>query len=163
MVRLIKRYENRKMYDTEASAYVSLSDIAELVRGGSTVQVIDNSTGADLTAQTLTQIILEEGKKGESVIPADLLHDLLRKSGHAFDSGIEQLKHGVDDLVQGSLQRLNQLIPQSKTNELAQLKDQLGNLEEMLGRILNESNAEASAPIADTPIKTKRESHEQEK
>ena len=148
------------MYDTEASAYVSLSDIAELVRAGATVQVVDNASGADLTAQTLTQIILEEGKRGESVIPADLLHDLLRKSGNALDSGIEQLKHGVDDLLQGSLQRLNQLIPRSKTNELAQLRDQLGNLEEMLGRILNESNADASTQLTDTPQNNEREHHE---
>ena len=68
MARLIKRYENRKLYDTEASAYVSLADVAALVRRGETVEVIDKATGKDLTAQILTQMILEEGKPGQSAI-----------------------------------------------------------------------------------------------
>ena len=66
MARRIKRYDNRKLYDTETSEYVSLSDIADLVRGGETVEVVDNVTGPDITDQTLTQIILEEGKSGRT-------------------------------------------------------------------------------------------------
>ena len=73
MARLIKRYENRKLYDTEASAYVSLADVAALVRRGETVEVIDKATGKDLTAQILTQIILEEGKHGQSAISTEVL------------------------------------------------------------------------------------------
>ena len=60
MIRLIKRYESRKLYDTEESRYVSLDEIAEWVRTGQEVKVIDNASADDVTAQTLTQIILEE-------------------------------------------------------------------------------------------------------
>ena len=98
-VRVIKRYANRKLYDTEASAYVSLADVAALVRQGETVEVIDKATGKDLTAQILTQIILESGKRGQSAISSEVLHDLVRRSNALIDSGIEQIRHGVDLLA----------------------------------------------------------------
>ena len=88
MARLIKRYGNRKLYDTEASAYVSLADIAALVRRGETVEVVDKATGKDLTAQILTQVILEEGKRGNNAISTEMLHDLVRRSNAMIDSGI---------------------------------------------------------------------------
>ena len=136
MARLIKRYENRKLYDTEASAYVSLSDIAALVRRGETVQVIDNVTGEDLTAQTLTQIILEEGKQGKHVLPTDLLHDLLRRSGAVVDTSLERIRHGVDDLMQSSIGRINQLMQESRQSELKELREQVNHLEDVLNGVL---------------------------
>lgn len=148
MARLIKRYENRKLYDTQASAYVSQSDIAEMVRRGETVEIVDNVTGSDLTAQTLTQIILEEGKNGGHLIPTELLHDLLRRGGKAIDVGLEQIKHGVDDLVQGSLGRLSRLLRSPKSDELEQIRDQLVHLETQLGRVLREAEQQQDPPDA---------------
>ncbi|HEU4557441.1 MAG TPA: polyhydroxyalkanoate synthesis regulator DNA-binding domain-containing protein, partial [Longimicrobium sp.] len=69
MARIIKRYGNRKLYDVQASEYVSLDQVAAIIRGGETVEVVDNVTGEDITAQTLTQIVLEEGTRGKSVLP----------------------------------------------------------------------------------------------
>ena len=69
MIRVIKRYESRKLYDTEESRYVSLEDIARWVREGQQMQVVDNGTAEDVTAQVLTQIILDEGKRGTSFLP----------------------------------------------------------------------------------------------
>ena len=145
MARLIKRYENRKLYDTEASSYVSLADVAELVRQGETVEVVDNTNGSDLTAQVLTQIILEEGKRGQSTISTETLHDLVRRSGEALDAGIEQIRHGMDDLVQGSLDRVNRLLHGTKPTDLKQLRDQLGQLERLLTRVLNDRKNDASS------------------
>jgi len=122
MARRIKRYANRKLYDTEASEYVSLSDIAALVRRGDTVEVVDNATGEDLTAQTLTQIILEEGKEGRDVIPSDLLHQLLRRSGEMVDVGLDQIRTTMDDLVQSSVGRLKQLVQRPRAQELDELR-----------------------------------------
>ena len=76
MHRLIKRYESRKLYDTEESRYVSLDELAEWIRVGKNVKVVDNGTGADVTAQMLTQIILEEGRRGTGFLPTELLHEL---------------------------------------------------------------------------------------
>lgn len=141
MARTIKRYGNRKLYDVEASAYVSLEEIAALIRAGETVEVMDNVTGEDITAQTLTQIVLEEGKRGRSILPTELLHDVLRRGGRAIDTGVEQLKHGVDELVQGSLGRLTRALHGPQADELKQLREQLAELEATLGRILNEQGS----------------------
>lgn len=145
MARRIKRYDNRKLYDTEASAYVSLDDIAELVRRGETVEVVDNATGTDLTAQTLTQIILEEGKSGRQVIPSDLLHQLLRRSGEVFDTGMEQIRSTVDDLMKGSLERLKTLIQSPRAQELDELRTQLRRLERRLTVLLEDLDERPSS------------------
>ena len=99
MIRLIKRYESRKLYDTEESRYVSLDEIAAWVRTGQEVRVMDNATSNDVTSQTLTQIILDEGRKGTSFIPSELLHDLVRLGERAVSTGMEQVQHGVDRLI----------------------------------------------------------------
>ena len=72
MSRIIKRYGNRKLYDAEAKKHISLEEIAELVRKGEDVRVIDNTTDEDITAQTLTQVIFEEGKKGRNPLSPDV-------------------------------------------------------------------------------------------
>ena len=99
MIRLIKRYESRKLYDTEESRYVSLEEIANWIRQGQEVKVVDNATNNDVTSQTLTQIILEEGRKGTSFISSELLHDLVRLGERAVNSGMEQVQQGVDRLI----------------------------------------------------------------
>ena len=138
MTRRIKRYDNRKLYDTETSEYVSLSDIADLVRRGETVEVVDNATEQDITAQTLTQIILEEGKDGYEVISSDLLHALLRRSGKVLDSGLGQIRTTVDDLMQSSVGRLKQLVQSPRKQELDELRQQLRRLEHRLSVLLDD-------------------------
>jgi len=106
MIRVIKRYESRKLYDTEESRYISLEDIASWVREGQEVRVIDNSTSADVTAQVLTQIIHDEGKRGKSFLPTELLHELVRAGEKAVSTSVEQVQGKVDKLVQASIDRL---------------------------------------------------------
>ena len=151
MARLIKRYENRKLYDTTASQYVSLSDIADLVRDGATVRVVDNGTGRDLTAQTLTQIILEEGRNGKTAIPSDILHDLLRRSEAALDSGLDQIRTTVDDLVQGSVGRLKKLLQHPRSHELDELQEQIRALEQQLSTLLDKLDERRGAGRSPTP------------
>ncbi|MEF8816051.1 MAG: polyhydroxyalkanoate synthesis regulator DNA-binding domain-containing protein [Salinibacter sp.] len=138
MARQIKRYDNRKLYDTETSEYVSLSDVAELVRRGDTVEVVDKATGEDITAQTLTHIILEEGKRGSPVIPSDLLHTLLRRSGEALDTGLGQIRSTVDDLMERSLGQLKRLVQSPRKQELDELRQQLRDLEHRLSILLED-------------------------
>ena len=75
---LIKRYASRRLYNTETSDYVTLEDIAGFIREGREVQIVDLKTGDDLTRQYLLQIIAEHESKGESVLPVDVLTDLVR-------------------------------------------------------------------------------------
>ena len=94
---LIKRYLNRKLYDTETKRYVTLDDIAALVRAEKEVRVIDNDSGEDVTSLTLTQIILEQEKKSSGYLPSALLTNLIRSGG----STIEQLRRSVHSSVAG--------------------------------------------------------------
>lgn len=75
---LIKRYASRRLYNTETSDYVTLEDIATLIRSGREVQIVDLKSGDDLTRQYLLQIIAEHESRGESVLPIDVLNDLVR-------------------------------------------------------------------------------------
>ena len=132
MIRLIKRYESRKLYDTEESRYVSLEEIAQWIRHGQEVRVVDNATSGDVTAQTLTQIILEEGRKGTALLPSDLLHDLVRLGERAVSNGVERVQTGVDRLVQAGIDRLGPV--RRAREEMGRLKTRLEELEASLDR-----------------------------
>ncbi|MBZ5510760.1 MAG: polyhydroxyalkanoate synthesis regulator DNA-binding domain-containing protein [Acidobacteriia bacterium] len=77
---VIRKYANRRLYDTSASRYVNLEDIAALIRNGTDVQVVDAKTGQDLTRVTLTQIILEDARDEPAGLPLDLLRKLIMTS-----------------------------------------------------------------------------------
>ncbi|MEA3335959.1 MAG: polyhydroxyalkanoate synthesis regulator DNA-binding domain-containing protein [Chloroflexota bacterium] len=96
---LIKRYPNRKLYNTEAKRYVTLNSIAELIREGDDVEVRDHETGEDLTGITLSQIIFEREKKGKGFLPDALLTNLIRTGGdtlsyvrHSFQASIGAIR-----------------------------------------------------------------------
>lgn len=143
MIRVIKRYESRKLYDTEESRYVSLEDIAKWVRHGQEVKVIDNATSSDVSAQVLTQIILDEGKRGTSFLPADLLHELVRAGEKAVSNGVGRVQGGVDRLVQASIDRLAPV--RRAREEMTHLRDRLGELERTLSTLENDGGAEKPA------------------
>ena len=79
---IIKKYGNRRLYDTSASRYINLEEIAALVRNGTEVQVVDVTTGEDLTRVTLTQIITENAKDEPAGLPLELLRQLVMASDH---------------------------------------------------------------------------------
>jgi polyhydroxyalkanoate synthesis repressor PhaR len=141
MIRLIKRYESRKLYDTEESRYVSLEEISCWIREGQEVKVVDNASGADVTSQTLAQIILEEGRRGTSFLPSDLLHELVRLGEKAVETGVEQVQHGVDRLVQASVDRLGPV--RRAREEMSRLRGQLERLEGSLSRLETERTTES--------------------
>jgi polyhydroxyalkanoate synthesis repressor PhaR len=141
VIRVIKRYGSRKLYDTEESRYVSLEEIAEWVRAGQQIQVIDNQSSEDVTAHTLTQVILEEGKRGTSAFSADFLHDLIRRGEQVVSSGVESIQSGVDRLIQASVDRVPPL--RALRDETETLRQRLDVLESQLSDI--ESSVEPTA------------------
>ncbi len=156
MIRIIKRYESRKLYDTEESRYVSLEDIAKWVRGGQEVKVIDNSTSADVSAQILTQIILDEGKRGTSFLPTELLHELVRTGEKAVSTGVERVQGKVDRLVQASIDRLGPV--RRAREEMSHLRGRLAELEKTLTALETENVARkpaAKKPAARKPAARK--------
>jgi polyhydroxyalkanoate synthesis repressor PhaR len=92
---IIKKYANRRLYDTEQRAFVSLGQIAHLIREGRDVQVRDEKTGEDVTAFVLTQIILEEARKKSLLLPVSLLSLLIRSGttvlSEFFEKYLEQV------------------------------------------------------------------------
>jgi polyhydroxyalkanoate synthesis repressor PhaR len=74
---IIKKYGNRRLYDTEHSRYITLEELTELIRGGEVVEIVDAKTGDDLTQPTLTQVIFEQ-RAGAAMLPVPLLHQMIR-------------------------------------------------------------------------------------
>jgi len=87
---LIKRYASRRLYNTDTSDYVTLEDIAGFIRAGREVQIIDLKTGDDLTRQYLLQIVAAHESKGESVLPVEVLTDLVRSYTTEMQSVVPQ-------------------------------------------------------------------------
>jgi polyhydroxyalkanoate synthesis repressor PhaR len=94
---LIKRYANRKLYNTATSRYITLKGIAELIEAGEQVRVIDNETGEDITSVTLSQILVDTERASRRV-PGTVLSDLIQRSGDVLYSA---LKRGVGDASEG--------------------------------------------------------------
>ena len=107
---LVKRYASRRLYNTETSDYVTLDDIAGFIRAGREVQIIDLKSGDDLTRQYLLQIIADHESKGESVLPVDVLTDVVR----AYTTQVATvmpafLKASFDALREGQAQVIEQM------------------------------------------------------
>lgn len=107
---LIKRYASRRLYNTETSDYVTLEDIAGFIREGRDVQIVDLKSGDDLTRQYLLQIIAEHESRGESVLPLEVLTDLVRSYTTDIQSVVPQfLAQSFDMLRQGQEQMMQNL------------------------------------------------------
>ncbi|MGD9738237.1 MAG: polyhydroxyalkanoate synthesis repressor PhaR [Bauldia sp.] len=85
---VIRKYANRRLYDTNGSTYVTLDDLARMVRGGHDVVVQDAKTGEDISRPVLTQIVLEQEAKGPSLLSVDFLKDLIRLHDDEIQSAV---------------------------------------------------------------------------
>lgn len=127
---LIKRYPNRKLYDTQAKRYITLESISELIRDGNDVEVRDHETGEDLTGITLSQIIFESEKKNSGYLPSALLTNLIRAGGDTFDymrrsvhasmGAVRTLESEIDSRIDGLVKR-----GELAEDEARQLRDEL--------------------------------------
>ncbi|NNE54030.1 MAG: polyhydroxyalkanoate synthesis repressor PhaR [Sulfitobacter sp.] len=107
---LIKRYASRRLYNTETSDYVTLEDIAGFIRDGREVQIVDLKSGDDLTRQYLLQIIAEHESRGESVLPVEVLNDLVRSYMSGNVSVVPQfLKVSFDMLRDGQAKMMENM------------------------------------------------------
>ncbi len=137
-VKIIKRYHNRKLYDTQDSCYVTLEEIGDMIKMEAEVQIIDNSTKEDITAATLAQIIFEEQKKKTNVLPLQVLTQIIRGEGGALreflaktiESGVREIGHVrefVDEKIRPAVEGV-QSIP-SVQAELKSLREKIEALE----------------------------------
>lgn len=116
----IKRYPNRKFYDTEEKRYITLDDIGERIRVGREIEVIDQGSGEEITSVVLTQIIFEQEKKQSGFVPRAVLTGLVQAGGYtmgrmrsALSNPLELLKQ-IDEEIEN---RIDQLIKQGELAE----------------------------------------------
>ncbi|MGK5089423.1 polyhydroxyalkanoate synthesis regulator DNA-binding domain-containing protein [Bdellovibrionota bacterium FG-2] len=87
--KIIKRYQNRKLYDTEESVYVTLDEIDKTLKAGRDVRVIDNKTKNDITATTLTQLMYEKERNGRTQPSVELLKEIIRHGDGTYSGYIQ--------------------------------------------------------------------------
>jgi polyhydroxyalkanoate synthesis repressor PhaR len=124
MTTLIKRYSNRKLYNTETSRYITLKGIAELIEHGEEVRVIDNETGEDITSIALSQILVDS-ERSQRAVPGSVLSDLIQKGGDALYGA---LKRGVEDASDGigDLQRNVRRAIKTREEEAQRIREAWG-------------------------------------
>lgn len=140
-MKVIKRYQNRKLYDTEDSCYVTLEDIRDMIKEGLEIQVIDNASKEDLTSVTFAQIIFEEEKKQKGILPLNTFKQIIASGGEvlkelvqkSWESGIKEIKQVqtfVDKQIKPTLESV-QSIP-TVASEIKHLKAKIEGLEKKL-------------------------------
>lgn len=120
--KIIKRYQNRKLYDTDASCYVTLDEIAEMIQQGEEVTVVDNRNQKDITAATLTQIIFEKQKRSEAPVPISTLRHIIQQGDGSFSSFLSKAGDGNQlEVIQALEAQVKEL-----GNKLTQLEAKAG-------------------------------------
>ncbi len=154
---LIKRYPNRKLYDTEARRYVTLDAIAGLVRGGHEVTVVDHATGEDVTTVTMAQILLDETRRHDS-LPRAVLADLVRSG----EQTLAALRRGLDLPLSAARQvddeierRLRALVGRGElgTEEVLRLREKLLGGSPAHDQDLDEARIQAALEAYDLPTR----------
>jgi polyhydroxyalkanoate synthesis repressor PhaR len=167
---VIKKYGNRRLYDTGASRYVNLEDIARAIRQGADVEVVNARTGKDVTRVILTQIIVEETKDDATGLPLQLLHQLVRASDRAahdflswyVGAALELFQKAQDTVrtrlteakqtVVSPLESLRQLLagvpwpPPRDDAEVEQLRHRVEELEATVARYRKRAKAKRKQP-----------------
>ena len=138
---VIRKYANRRLYDTSARRYINLDEVADLIRQGRDVQVVDAKTGEDLTRVILTQIIMEDARDQPTGLPLELLRQLIVASDRtgrefimwylksAFDA-----YHRVQETALSPLRAVKNLFAGPEETELEELRRRVAELEARLGK-----------------------------
>ncbi len=169
---VIKKYPNRRLYDTSASRYINLEDIGEMVRKGKPVQVVDAQTGADVTRVTLTQIIVDDAKQQPTGLPLELLRQLIVSSDEvgrefimwylksAFDAyqGVQSKLHsGLSEMQSAAMSPISMIknlmqgqpaetrVPESPSGNIAELQKLRERIAELEARAQKPKRSKAPA------------------
>jgi polyhydroxyalkanoate synthesis repressor PhaR len=135
---LIKKYENRRLYDATNSRYVNLEDVAQILKSGNDVRVVDAATGADITRLILTQIIVEDAKTPDSEFPLEILRQMVVASGRASQESAFKYINAMLDVYQNTYRAMAAPI----------------NPFDFFQRsgAVREATADSAPPVANTPV-----------
>jgi len=149
-VRLIKKYPNRRLYDTKTSSYITLADVKQMVVKNEDFQVVDAKSGDDLTRQILLQIILEEESAGAPMFSSDLLSQMIRSYGSAMQgfmgTYLEKNLQAFQDL-QNALQEQSQKVYGDNSRAGTEVWSQFMNLQGPAMQSLMQSYMEQSQKV----------------
>ncbi len=140
--KIIKRYQNRKLYDTQQSCYVTLDDIAKMIRSSEDVMVIDNKSKNDITAATLTQIIFESEKKASQYAPLFTLREIIQNGNGSISSFLAKLGAFPKDYAEKQTQALGEMMNSDRNDSRSSYDDVKQTLEE---RVATAANAATSS------------------
>ena len=140
---VIKKYPSRRLYDTHNKCFLTIRQIGDMIRGGQNVTIIDKESGEDITKSVLTQVVMEEEKSNQDILPVNLLHQLIRSSGSAYKGVLDgvlakgaKTQQKAKEGVESSLHiksRPEEHEPQtSETDEMEGIKARLAELEALL-------------------------------
>ena len=122
---IIKKYANRRLYNTQSSSYITLDHLSKMTREGIDFRVIDAKTGSDITHQILTQIIMEEEASGEQMLPVNFLRQLIGMYGNSMQSLIPHYLEASMDQFRANQLKLRKAFEESiESNPLARLAQQ---------------------------------------
>lgn len=119
MMTVIKRYQNRKLYDVEQSRYVTTDDLARMIREGQTVRVIDHETEEDITSLVLTNVLKQ------SDMSTSLLHHMIRFGATSVEEGLSEARRGI-----------SQLQEEVRQQDLEELERKIDTLEQLISDLV---------------------------
>ena len=115
--RIIKRYQNRKLYDTHQSCYVTLEEIAQIVREGHEIQVIDNKTKNDITYMTQIQLLFDQERKSTRPSDVELLKRVIRSEEGTFTGQIRNLETRLNELQGNNTETFTPFVNTAENNQ----------------------------------------------
>ncbi|MFN7755199.1 MAG: polyhydroxyalkanoate synthesis repressor PhaR [Holosporales bacterium] len=153
---VIKKYANRRLYNTDTSTYVTLAELINIVKAGDDFEVSDAKTGEDITRSILTQIILEEESKGETLLPIDFLRQIIGFYGDSLQAVLPRYLEttmrtfsGNQDKFRQYLQGMTNLFPFGNFEEFS--RQQLNIFEQTMKMLTGFAGSSSERP-ANAPI-----------
>lgn len=169
---VIKKYANRRLYNTETSTYITQADLADIIRTGRNVEVVDAKSGEDLTRQTLAQIILEEESKGAAMLPVSFLKNVIGFYDNSMQTIVPHYLEMVMDVFQKNQSRIRdetnralggfspfaqlQAMQQLQRNQVEQLQHVMGLFNPFLRPQPNATEASKDARIRELEAELKK-------
>jgi hypothetical protein len=154
---LIKKYANRKLYDTNTSRYITLNGISELVRDGYDIEVVDRETGTDLTPLILSQIVMGEEKRGRPRVNGEspshyrgtALLDYVRRTlnvpAQLVGNEVERRRGDVEELIEAAIERALAQLSLPSRREVERLSEQVAELSRRIDRATGARSARPAA------------------
>ena len=146
----IKKYANRRLYDTESSSYITLDKLGAMIREGREFEVLDAKSGDDITHQVLTQIIVDEESRGATMLPVNFLRDLIGLYGGSMQSAVPSYLDAAMTSFKANQEAMREALTKNPLADLA--KRNMAMLEQAAAAMQPRARAESAVPGDDGEV-----------